>query len=146
MSYSGKRYEAYIFLLNILLHAWKKKRIRESWRCACIDREDIAFRPGYGRVKVCGLSRYFYHTVTAACSLCTANNDSVMVEIMAGISPVPRATDVARQEMIFLQRLPRSLRVLKVLRASFSKAVRGIVRTFCGACSHLTRCVFSRWG
>lgn len=34
----------------------------------------------------------------------------------------------------------------KALRASLPKAVRGIARTFCGACSHLTRCVFSRWG
>jgi len=59
--------------------------------------------------------------------LCTTSNDSVMVEIMARIS-LRAVAQSARN--YFLATPSTKLAVLKVLRASLPKAVRGIVRTY----------------
>lgn len=55
-----------------------------------------------------------------------------------------RAGRAAGKKLFSCNAFHEACESFKALRASFPKAVRGIVRTFCGACSHLTRCVFSR--
>lgn len=86
-------------------------------------------------------ARYFCRSSMTRFTSWATSNDSVTVGITARISSAQPTRNY------FLATPSNEAREsFKALRASFPKAVRGNVRTFCGACSHLTRCVFSRWG